>query len=157
MVSDDVDRGGLFGPVLSMQRSLVRGGLGLQRQLAEDVLEGLENLEDFGRRTRLSSHYAAVRAVDRIEAAHPDDEASLDTLYDGVGWTFETLADVDDRAVGTVSDAVERTADATEELGERYLEASETTCEPLVDRLGDPLGETAPEHGYGYEGAAADD
>ncbi|WP_276257928.1 hypothetical protein [Haloglomus litoreum] len=157
MVSDDVDRGGLFGPVLSMQRSLVRGGLGVQRQIAEDVLEGLESLEQFSRRTRLSSHYAAVRAVDQIEEAHPSDEASLDTLYDGVGRTFETLADVDDRAASTVSEAVERTADATEELGERYLEVSETTCEPLVDRLGDSLGETAPEHGYGYEGVAADD
>lgn len=155
MVSDDVDRGGLFGPVLSMQRSLVRGGLGIQRQVAEDVLEGLENLEEFGRRTRLSSHYSAVRAVDQLEEAHPSDDASLDTLYDGVGRTFETLSEVDDRATTAVSDAVETTADVTEGLGERYLEASETTCDPLVRSLDDPF--SARPHEYGYDGAAADD
>jgi hypothetical protein len=145
MVSGDADRGGLFGPVLSMQRSLVRGGLGVQRQLAEDVLDGIGNLGDLSRRTRLSSHYAAV----------PADDAALDTLYDGVGRTFERLAEADDRATSAMSDAVETSADVTEELGERYLEVSETTCGPLADQLGAMEAEAA--HGYGYEGAAADD
>jgi len=155
MVSDDADRGGLFGPVLSMQRSLVRGGLGVQRTVAEDVLDGIENLGDLSRRTRLSSHYAAVRAVDQIEEAHPDDDAALDTLYDGVGRTFERLAEADARATSAMSDAVETGADVTEELGERYLEVSETTCGPLADHLGATEADAA--HGYGYEGAAADD
>lgn len=154
MVSDDADRGGLFGPIRSMQRSLVRGGLSVQRQLADDVLESLETMEDFSRRTRLSSHYSAVRAVDRLEDVHPADDASLDPLYDGVGQTFDALADADDQATTVVSDAVERTADVTEELGEQYLEASETTCDPVVEWFRDPLvdADTAD-----YPNAASDD
>lgn len=155
MVSDDADGGGLFGPVLSMQRSIVRGGLEFQRQVAENVLEGIESLEDISRRTRLSSHYTAVRAVDRLEDAHPDDEASLDPVYEGVGQTFETVAEADGRATAIASDAVETTTEVTEGLGERYLEVSETTCDPFVDRIRDPLPDD--ESGMTYQRAASDD
>jgi len=126
---------GLFGPVFEMQRSLVRGGLGAQRRVADTLLERIESLEDLSRRTRLSSHYTAVRAVDQLEEIHPDEEASLDPLYDGVGRTFETLATVDDGAATAATDTIETAADVAEEAGERYLEASETTCEPLLEGL----------------------
>jgi hypothetical protein len=152
MVSDDTDAGGLFGPILSSHRTLVESGLQLQRRVTDDLLGGVERVESFTRRTRLSSHYAAVRAVDRIEEAHPNEEATLDPLYDGVGRTFETLAEVDDGATTAVTDAVETTAETAEAVGEGYLDLSASACEPVLERLGDPGA--AP--GHEFE-AAADD
>lgn len=143
--------GGLFGPVFDMQRSLVRGGLGVQRRVAEDLLDRVDSLADFSRRTRLSSHYTAVRAVDQLEDIHPDEEASLDPLYDGVGQAFEALATVDDGATTAAADTVETVAGVADEAGERYLDASETTCEPLLE------GPDDTEPTYGDYGPAADD
>jgi hypothetical protein len=150
MVSDDTGSG-LLGPVFEMQRSLVQGGLGVQRRVAEDLQDRIESLEDLSRRTRLSSHYTAVRAVDQLEEIHPDEEASLDPLYDGVGRTFEALATVDDGAATAAADTIETVADVADEAGERYLDASETTCEPLVEGLDDT------EPAAGDYGPAADD
>jgi hypothetical protein len=138
MSADDSGGGGLFGPVLSMQRAVVESGLELQRQAAERTLDRIEAFEGFSRRTRLSSHYSAVRVVDGLEAAHPADDPNLDPLYDGVGRTFEVLTDLDDRATDTAADAVSATRDATERVGEEYLALSESTCDPLTEVLDGP-------------------
>jgi hypothetical protein len=129
---------GLLSPLRSFHRAVVRGGIGLQRDLAETVLAHVNGSENVRRRARLSSHYLAVRMVDQLETAHPDEDASLDPLYDGVGRTFEVLTDLDDRATDTAVGAVETTQDVAEDVGERYLEASESTCGPLVDLLDEP-------------------
>ena len=115
--------GGPLGPLRSLQRAVVRGGIGLQRDLAESVLDHVDESEAVRRRARLSSHYLAVRTVDQLETAHPDDDAELDPLYDGVGRTFEVLTDLDDRATDTAVGAVETTAAISERVTRRTLGA----------------------------------
>jgi hypothetical protein len=138
-------------PLDAVRRAAAEGGVGLQRDLADRALAQLDRAEEHRRRARLSSHYTAVRAVDQLEEIHPDEEASLDPLYDGVGRTFDALATVDDGAVTAAADGIEVVADVADEAGERYLDVSETTCEPLLERL----GETEPT--YGEYGPGADD
>jgi hypothetical protein len=120
--TSDPERAGASCPLDAFRRAAAEGGVGLQRDLADEALTQLDRAEDHRRRARLSSHYAAVRAVDQLETAHPDDEASLDPLYDGVGRTFEVLTDLDDRAGDAAVSAVETAAAVSERLTRRVLE-----------------------------------
>jgi hypothetical protein len=119
--SDEGGVGGPLGPVCALRRAAVREGVELQRSVADSLLAEVDRSEDHRRRLRLSSHYAAVRAVDQVETAHPDEEPPTDPLYDGVGRTFEVLTDLDDRATETAASTVETAAALSERLTRRVL------------------------------------
>jgi len=121
------DAGGGSGPldsVCALHRSVVREGIELQRSVADTLLNGVDRSEDHRRRARLSSHYAAVRAVDQVETAHPSEELWVDPLYDGVGRAFEVLTDLDDRATETATTTVETTAAVSERLTRQAMPSS---------------------------------
>lgn len=119
--SDQGGVGGPLGPVCALRRAAVRDGVALQRSVADSLLREVARSEDHRRRLRLSSHYAAVRAVDQVETHHPGEEPPTDPLYDGVGRTFEVLTDLDDRATETALSTVETAAGLSERLTRRVL------------------------------------
>lgn len=120
--SSDPEHGRASCPLDAFRRAATEGGVGLQRNLADEVLARLDSADERRRRVRLASHYAAVRAVDQLETAHPDEGATLDSLYDGVGRTFAVLTDLDDRADDAAVSAVETAAAVSERLTRRALQ-----------------------------------
>lgn len=119
--SDSAGDGGPLSSVCALQRSVCRDGIELQRDVADSLLDGVDRSEDHRRRARLSSHYAAVRAVDQLETAHPQDDPSMDPLYDGVARTFEVITDLDDHATETATSTVETAATLSEDLTRRVM------------------------------------
>jgi hypothetical protein len=145
MSTDGRRRGGLLGPLCAVQRAVVEGGVGLQREIADRLLDRIEAAEDASRRRRLAAHYAAVQAVDRIEDAHPDEEASLDALYDGVGRTFDVAGTLDQHTNEFATRTVENTVGLSERASDAYLATAERGC--LSTRRGDRQPERPDEDG----------
>lgn len=144
MSTDGRRRGGALGALFSIQRAVVEGGVGLQRQIADRGLDRMEDVEDASRRRRLAAHYAAVQAVDRIEDAHPDEAASLDALYDGVGRTFDVVGTLDQQTNEFATRTVENTVGLSERASGAYLDATERGCGSLAagGRDDEAAGET---------------
>jgi hypothetical protein len=112
---------GPVGPLCTLQRATLRRSIERQRHAADSLLRQVGWTERHSRRARLSSHYAAVRGVDRVAELHPREDPSVDPLYDGVGRAFELLTDLDARANRSLTNAIETTATLSERLTRRAL------------------------------------
>ena len=105
-------------------RAVVEGGLDIQREVADRLLDRLDGVEEARRRRRLASHYAAVQAVDRIEDAHPEEDSSLDPLYDRVRRTFGIVRSLDRRTHDLAADTVRNTTTVSERVVEGCIDAT---------------------------------
>jgi hypothetical protein len=127
MSTRDAGSGGTaaLDSLFTVPRAVVEGGLDIQREVADHLLDRIDGVDDARRRRRLASHYAAVQAVDRIEDAHPDEDPSLDPLYDGVGRTFDIVRSLDRRTHELATDTVRNTTTVSERLVGTCVEATE--------------------------------